>query len=221
MWERWAHRRTRKLEMNTIYFEKKKSEMQRRQKNNESVKERTVTGRSGSCIQKEQFKLPSRTSITSFSPSSFASSSSSSSSSSFSPLFLFFFLSSASSSQQAFPLTSSCRFFAFSRSVRDASASIARIFEIRSSEAPPAAFPTGAAAAAETRMDVQSGHSQWRAEASVSGRVLRQARCQGVTQVLQVSLSSSDGFSLHTMHAPSPSHGNSLTGAMALPHFHT
>ena len=196
--------------------------MQRRQKNNESVKERTVTGRSGSCIQKEQFKLPSRTSITSFSPSSFASSSSSSSS--FSPLFLFcffFFLSSASSSQQAFPLTSSCRFFAFSRSVRDASASIARIFEIRSSEAPPAAFPTGAAAAAETRMDVQSGHSQWRAEASVSGRVLRQARCHGVTQVLQVSLSSSDGFSLHTMHAPSPSHGNSLTGAMALPHFHT
>ena len=200
--------------MNTIL---KKNETQKRQKNNESVKERTVTGRSGSCIQKEQFKLPSRTSITSFSPSSFASSSSSS----FSPLFLFFFLSSASSSQQAFPLTSSCRFFAFSRSVRDASASIARIFEIRSSEAPPAAFPTGAAAAAETRMDVQSGHSQWRAEASVSGRVLRQARCHGVTQVLQVSLSSSDGFSLQTMHAPSPSHGNSLTGAMALTHFHT
>ena len=38
-------------------FRKKKSEMQRRQKNNESVKERNVTGRFGSCIQKEQFTL--------------------------------------------------------------------------------------------------------------------------------------------------------------------
>ena len=54
MWECWAHRRTRKLEMNTI---SKKNEMQRRQKNNESVKERSVTGRSGSCIQKELFTL--------------------------------------------------------------------------------------------------------------------------------------------------------------------
>jgi hypothetical protein len=156
---------------------------------------RTVTGLSGSCIQKEQLKLPPRRSNTS------------------PPLAFFFFSSSSSSpSTQAFPLTiNSCRLFAFSRSVREASASIARILSIRSSEAPPGAF-TGGKSPAEVQ---QSGHSHWRAEARVSGRPHeRQLTCQGVAHVLQVSFSSSEGVALQTMQMPSPSQGSWVTFAI-------
>lgn len=147
---------------------------------------RTVTGLSGSCIQKAQLKIPSRTSNTSF----------------FAPFF---------SSSSAFPLISSCRFFAFSSSVRESSAIIAWIAAINPPDSPD--FTAGAS----PEIEVQSGHSHCTVEERVWGRddEERQLACHGVTQVLQVSFSSSDGFALQSMQTPSPSHGSWLTCAIA------
>lgn len=63
---------------------------------------------------------------------------------------------------------------------------------------------------------VQSGQSHWSVEARVSGRTARQDTCHGVTHVLQVSFSSSDGLVLQSMQMPSPSHGNWLTCAIGV-----
>lgn len=60
----------------------------------------------------------------------------------------------------------------------------------------------------------QSGQSHCRVEARVSGGEERQVTCQAVVHVLQVSVDSGKGLSLHTMHTPSPSQGRSLLCAM-------
>ncbi|MFS8030823.1 hypothetical protein Hanom_Chr17g01538601 [Helianthus anomalus] len=53
----------------------------------------------------------------------------------------------------------------------------------------------------------QSGHSHCVASARVWGRTDKQLRCHGVTQVLQVRVSSGGGVSLHIMQRLSPSQG--------------
>lgn len=54
----------------------------------------------------------------------------------------------------------------------------------------------------------QSGHSQRAVAARVGGGEERHGTCQGVLHVTQRSLSSSPGTALHTIHAPSLSHGS-------------
>lgn len=153
-----------------------------------------VTGLSGNCMQNEQFKLPSRRSRTSPSPIAFS-------------FFLVFSLSV--SFDRAAPLMRSCRLCAFSSSVSDKSASIALMAAIRSpevSEAPAKIVPPATSGWSVE----QSGHSHWRVDASVSGGTERQLTCQGVAQVLQVSVSSTGGLLRQSMQMPSPSQGSWL-----------
>lgn len=161
-------------------------------------KKLTVTGLSGNCMQKEQFNLSSNKSKTS------------------SPFFFFSLLVSWSSlSDCNFPLRSSWRFFAFSRSVREASASMARIAATRSLEGAVGSewLPSEGRGTSSGGVE-QSGQSHWRVDARVSGGFERQLTCQGVTQVLQVIVSKSEGLALQSMQMPSPSQGNWETYTM-------
>jgi hypothetical protein len=166
----------------------------------------TVTGLSGNCMQNEQLKLLSIIPRTSLLPS----------------IVSFPFLQFASSSPSDGPAPlhiSSCRLFAFSRSVNDRSDSIARIAAIRSPEPPDPPETTGSPSLGGGRRSEtceQSGHSHWRASARVSGREEMQLTCQGVAHVLHVRVSSGEGLFLHAMQIPSPSHGSSLTCAMVV-----
>lgn len=146
-------------------------------------------------MQKEQFNLSSSKSKT------------------LSPFFFFSLLVSwPSLSDCNFPLRSSWRFFAFSRSVREASASMARIDVTRSLEGAVGKewFPNGGRGTSSGGVE-QSGQSHWRVDARVSGGFERQLTCHGVTQVLQVIVSTSEGLALQSMQMPSPSQGNWVT----------
>lgn len=143
-----------------------------------------VTGLSGNCMQKEQFKLLSRTSKTELS---------------FSFPFPFF----VSPSSSTLPLTNSCLFLAFSFSVNDSSASIAFIDAKSSLE-----LPSTTAAADRRGSPEQSGQCHCNVETSVSGGEAKQATCQGVAHMLQVRVSSVGGVALQRMHAPSASQGS-------------
>lgn len=103
-------------------------------------KKLTVTGLSGSWMQKEQLRLPSKISSK--------------------PLLRLLFVSAG---ELEVPPTSSCRFFAFSSSVSETSFSMARIAETRS----PAT--DGAAESPATGWE-QSEHSQSRIEVGIRGK---------------------------------------------------
>lgn len=158
----------------------------------------TVTGRSGSCMQKEQLKLLLRIFRTSVPPAPAAS-----------------ILSSAglSPSSEPPPLNSCWRLLAFSWSESETSDSMARM---AATSAPDGSDPdVTLEGGGEVMRFEQSGHSHCAASARVWGRAERQSRCQGVTQVLQVIFSSSGGLILQIMQQPSPSQGRSLSCAMA------
>lgn len=155
----------------------------------------TVTGLSGSCMHIEQFKLPSRMLRTSLSV-----------------------LTTSRLLALALPLKSSCRCLAFSCSVSDESDSMARMAAIKSlpdDEEAAVAFCLTATRGASGGKE-QSGHSQLTASAMELGGAERQVTCQGVAQVLQRRDSFSDGFVLHTIQTPSPSHGRSLSCAIGV-----
>lgn len=156
-------------------------------------KQLTVTGLSGNWMQKEQFNLSSNKSKTS------------------SPCFLL----RSFSSDRDFPVSSSWRFFAFSPSVREESASMARIAAMRSLEGRVGSEElNGGGRDACLGGGEQSGQSHWRVQARVSGGFDRQSTCQGVTQVLQVIVSISEGLARQSMQMPSPSQGSWETCAM-------
>ena len=147
----------------------------------------TVTGRSGSFMQKEQLKLlPTMSSTSSPAPSP---------------------SSSSASSAAADPARSSWRRRAFSWSERVASASMARM---AATSSPPAAGAAAGAAAPE-----QSGQLHVAASESAGGSE-RQGECHGVAQVEHRSRSTSGGASARqTMQTPSPSQGRSGMAAAA------
>jgi hypothetical protein len=153
-----------------------------------------VTGRSGSCIQKVQFKLSSNISNTLFRLAS-----------RFEPL-----TSPLLSCCLEDPLAmSSCLFLAFSSSLSFGSAWIALIWLIKSSPgAPDDLLTTTGSDWLSVVEREQSGQNQSPAGGAVKGG-FRHCICQGLTQPLQSKTSLSGGTVLQTMQTPSPSQGKS------------
>ena len=145
----------------------------------------TDTGLSSNCMQKEQFRRPSRILKRLFSP----------------------LVTSLWSDGPVSLHSSCCLLLAFSRSVNDESDSIAQIAAIRPPElhdSPASETGTGLAESRE-----QSGQSHWRVSVKELGRTERHVTCHGVTQVLHVRDSSAVGLFLQAMQMPSPSQGRS------------